>query len=275
MTFAINEVTRTSIAVPSAEFLTGLFCTPARRALGPGALIGRVREPDTEEPAVGARVSFVWYDPDPPGLPANLRVKKSPRVRAAEVNADGTYRLCGLPATFEGKLQAQRKDGGETAEVTVSQSEGLLSLRSMSVAALPKIAGTDSGSKPVQRGSARVFGKVLNASGAPVANARVGLMGFSAATLTRANGDFVLDSLPSGTQAIVVRQLGYDAHPRQWRFRARFAALGNAGDRRAAARLPSDGSARGVVSALTRSRDGEAWHLRAGALASGGRLGSR
>src|SRR4029077_7254177 len=42
-----------------------------------------------------------------------------------------------------------------------------------------------------------------------VANARVGLMGISAATLTRANGDFVLDSLPSGTQAIVVRQLGY------------------------------------------------------------------
>jgi hypothetical protein len=210
ITFGINEVTRTNIAVPSAEMLTGLFCTPARRALGPGALVGRVREPDTEEPAVGARVSFVWYDPDPPGLPANLRVKKSPRVRSVEVAADGTYRLCGLPPTFEGKLQAQRKDGGATAEVTVSQGEGLLSLRSMSVAALPKIAGTDSVSKtPVQRGTARVFGKVLNASGAPVANARVGLMGVSAATLTRPNGDFVLDSLPSGTQAIVVRQLGY------------------------------------------------------------------
>ncbi|MDB4891487.1 MAG: hypothetical protein JWL61_3342 [Gemmatimonadetes bacterium] len=210
MPFAIGEVTRTAIAVPGTTMLTGLFCTPARRALGPGALVGRVREPDTDEPAAGARVSFVWYDPDPPGLPANLRVKKSPRVRVDVVSADGTYRLCGLPATFEGKLQAQRKDGGATAEVTVSQSEGLLALRSMSVAALPKIAGTDSVSKlPIQKGSARVFGKVLNASGAPVANARVGLMGISAATLTRANGDFVLDSLPSGTQAIVVRQLGY------------------------------------------------------------------
>jgi hypothetical protein len=50
---------------------------------------------------------------------------------------------------------------------------------------------------------------VINASGAPVVGARIGLMGVSAATLTRANGDFVLDSLPSGTQAIVVRQLGY------------------------------------------------------------------
>ncbi len=210
ITFVVNEVTRTTVAIPGAEFLTGLFCPAARRTLGPGALIGRVREPDTEEPAVGARVSVVWYDPDPPGLPANLRLKKTPRVREAIVSADGTYRLCGLPATFEGKLQAQRKDGGETAEVSVSQSEGVLVLRSMSVAALPKVAGTDGAAlRLAQRGSARVFGKVLNASGAPVVGARVGLMGVSAATLTRANGDFVLDSLPSGTQAIVVRQLGY------------------------------------------------------------------
>jgi len=210
MTFELNTITRALIAVPSAEYLTSLFCPAARRTLGPGALVGRVREPDTEEPAEGARVSIVWYDPDPPGLPANLKLKKMPRVREAVVTADGTYKLCGLPATFEGKLQAQRKDGGATAEVTVSQSEGVLTLRSMSVAALAKIATTDTGAKATpQKGTARVFGKVLNANGAPVVGARVGLMGVSAATLTRANGDFVLDSLPSGTQAIVVRQLGY------------------------------------------------------------------
>jgi Carboxypeptidase regulatory-like domain/TonB-dependent Receptor Plug Domain len=174
--------------------------------------VGRVREPDSDSAAVGARVSLVWYDPDPPGLPANLRItKKPPRVREATVGADGTYRLCGLPESYEGKLQAQRKDGGETAEVTVIQDGGLLALRSMSVAALPKLAARDSAGAPIQqpRGAARVFGKVVNRNGAPVAGARVGLMGTSAATITRANGDFVLDSLPAGTQAIVVRQIGY------------------------------------------------------------------
>jgi hypothetical protein len=211
MTFVLNEITRTTIAVPGAERLTSLFCPAARRALGPGALVGRVREPDTEEPAVGARVSLVYFDPDIPGLPTQLRVKKSPRVREATVAEDGTYRLCGLPSTFEGKLQAQRKDGGATAEVTVSQSEGVLALRSMSVAAMPKIAAAgDTGTQaPVQRGAARVFGRVLNANGAPVVDARVSLMGYSNATKTRANGEFVLDSLPSGTQALVVRQIGY------------------------------------------------------------------
>jgi hypothetical protein len=211
LTFAANEVTQTVIALPGGEKLSEMFCTAARRALGPGALVGRVREPDSDVAAEGARVSFVWYDPDPPGLPAGIRpTRKAPRVREALVAADGSYRLCGLPEKFEGKLQAQRKDGGATAEVTIAQDGGLLTLRSMSVAPLPVVA-TKGGSAPVpvQRGAARVFGKVTNASGAPVAGARVGLMGTSAAALTKANGEFMLDSLPAGTQAIVVRQLGY------------------------------------------------------------------
>jgi hypothetical protein len=210
MNISANMVTQTLIGVPSSEYLVSLFCPAARRALGPGALVGRVREPDSDSAAVGARVSFVWYDPDPPGLPANLRVtKKAPRVREATVAADGTYRLCGLPEKYEGKLQAQRKDGGETAEVTVTQDLGRLALRSMSVAARPKIAAGDTGAAKPPRGTARVSGTVLNRAGAPVANARVGLMGSSAATMTKANGEFVLDSLPAGTQALVVRQLGY------------------------------------------------------------------
>ena len=212
MQIVVNEVTRTVISVPSAEFLANLFCPAARRALGPGALVGRVREPDSDSAAVGARVSLVWYDPDPPGLPAQLRpTKKPPRVREATVSADGTYRLCGLPEKYDGKLQAQRKDGGATAEVPVTQEDGLLALRSMSVAALPRVAsGKDSaGAVAPRKGSARVFGRVTNKNGAPVVGARVGLMGTSAAALTKANGDFVLDSLPAGTQALIIRQIGY------------------------------------------------------------------
>jgi hypothetical protein len=213
LTIGAGELTRTMIAVPGGEYLARLFCPAARRALGPGALVGRVREPDSDSAAIGARVSLVWYDPDPPGLPSNLRVsKKPPRVREATVGADGTYRLCGLPEQYDAKLQAQRKDGGATAEVPVTQDGGLLALRSMSVAALPSVAtARDSAGAPIQqpRGTARVFGKVVNRNGAPVSGARVGLMGTSAATLSKANGDFVLDSLPAGTQAIVVRQIGY------------------------------------------------------------------
>jgi hypothetical protein len=211
MSFTAGAVTRTLIAVPDGERLAAILCPAGRRALGPGALVGRVREPDTDEPAVGARVSFVYFDPDPPGIPSNIKVKKSPRVREATVGADGTYRICGLPATFEGKLQAQRKDGGATAEVLVELTDGVLALRSMSVAAAAITVAKDTSGKTVinQKGTARVFGRVLNANNAPVVGARVGLMGSSAAAITRADGTFVLDSLPSGTQALVVRQIGY------------------------------------------------------------------
>ena len=213
MAFSANAVTRTLVTVPSGGTIVGMFCPAARRALGPGALVGRVREPDSDSAAVGARVSFVWFDPDPPGLPTALRpTRKTPRVREATVGADGIYRLCGLPERFEGKLQAQRKDGGATAEVLVTQDDGLLALRSVSVAPLALAAGAqDSTGKPraAGKGRARVTGRVVNRNGAPVANARIGLMGSSAATVTRANGEFTLDSVPAGTQALVVRQLGY------------------------------------------------------------------
>ena len=213
MTFAANEVTRVVIAVPSQEFLANRFCTPARRALGPGVLAGRVREPDSEVAAVGARVSLVWYDPDPPAIAgAPVKIKKAPRVREATVGEDGTYRLCGLPEKYEGKLQAQRKDGGTTAEVSIVQEDGLLALRSMSVAPLAVATTTDSTGKSAPRalkGSARVIGRVINKQGAPLGNARVTLNGTDASTVTRASGDFVLDSLPAGTQAITVRHLGY------------------------------------------------------------------
>jgi hypothetical protein len=216
MQFVANEVTRVVIAVPSQEFLAGRFCTPARRALGPGVLAGRVREPDSDVAAVGARVSLVWYDPDPPLVAGvAVKIKKAPRVREAIVGEDGTYRLCGLPEKYEGKLQAQRKDGGTTAEVSVAQEDGLLALRSMSVAPLTVATSTttDSTGKRttarVVKGNARVLGKVINKQGAPVEGARVTLNGTGASTITRAGGEFLLDSLPAGTQAITVRHLGY------------------------------------------------------------------
>ena len=213
MQFVANNVTRVLIAVPSPDFLVSRFCTPARRALGPGVLVGRVREPDSPTAAVGARVSFVWYDPDPApvaGMP--IKIKKEPRVREATVGEDGTYRLCGLPEKYEGKLQAQRKDGGTTAEVTVTQDGGLLTLRSMSVAPLTVAASGDSSKGAparVQKGTARAFGRVVNKAGAPVEGARVSMVGGGSSTTTRAGGDFSLDSLPAGTQAISVRHLGY------------------------------------------------------------------
>src|SRR5205823_441985 len=110
MTFAAGDDKELYLAVPGNETLVSLLCTSARRALGPAALVGFVRDPDTETAAQGAKVSLLWYESDPLGF------KKTPRVREQQIGADGRYRICGLPETMNGKLQVFR-GGVQTGEV--------------------------------------------------------------------------------------------------------------------------------------------------------------
>ena len=207
--FAAGDVKVLQMAVPSAETLVSVFCPAARRALGPAALVGFVRDADTDAAAEGAKVSLLWYESDPLGF------KKSPRVREAQIGKQGTYRICGLPPQMSGKLQVFR-NGVQTGEVPVElggDGSQILAMRSMSISSMARVVAQhdSTGAKKVVvvRGQSRVTGRVLNKYGQPIVGARVGLQGTGAATLTRPNGDFVLDSLPSGTQTLEVRQLGY------------------------------------------------------------------
>ena len=213
LTFLGGSEKEIDLSVPSAETLVSILCPPARRALGPAALVGFVHDADTDAPAVGAKVSLLYYESDPLGL------KKSPRVREAQIGKEGTYRICGLPPQLSGKLQVFR-NGVQTGEVPVVLGDSgaqVLAMRSMSIAShvqtvavAPKDTGAGAAApKTVYKGKARVIGKVVNKYGQPIAHARVELQNTGQATLTKANGDFVLDSLPSGTQTLEVRQLGY------------------------------------------------------------------
>lgn len=214
LNFAAGEQRIIELAVPSGETLVSLMCPAARRALGPAALVGFVRDADTESPAQGAKVSLLYYESDPLGF------KKTARVREQQIGADGRYRICGLPPTMSGKLQVFR-NGVQTGEVPVELggsgggSGQLLAMRSMSISSTSQVVAAvtpnDTGAKPptMVRGRARVSGKVLNKYGQPIVGARVELQNTGAATKTRANGEFTLDSLPSGTQTLEVRQLGF------------------------------------------------------------------
>jgi hypothetical protein len=212
LNIAAGETRVIELAVPSGETLVSLMCPAARRALGPAALVGFVRDADTEAAAQGAKVSLLYYESDPLGL------KKTPRVREQQIGPDGRYRICGLPATMSGKLQVFR-NGIQTGEVPVDlggsgNTDQLLAMRSMSISSSVQVvaaAPNDTGPKKpaLMRGKARVSGRVLNKYGQPIAGARVELQNTGSATKTRANGEFTLDSLPSGTQTLEVRQLGF------------------------------------------------------------------
>lgn len=210
-TYAAGATLAAEMATPAPESLIQLLCPPAWRARGPGALMGKVREADTRVPAVGAKVSLVWYE-----LDVTAGVRRAPRVREVTVGPDGTYRFCGLPAQLEGKVQVLR--GPLTSgDIPINFGQDPLFLRSMSIAGPSAVVSTpanasDSTRAPsarTVRGTARLNGKVLNNAGRPLAGARVQLDGTTRVASTRATGDFVLDSLPPGTQTISVRLLGY------------------------------------------------------------------
>ena len=211
------------MAVPSAERVIALSCAPAWRARGPSALVGKVLDADNDSPLVGAKVTLVWQEI------SLTTLRKESRVREATVGQDGSYKICGLPAGVSGNVQASF-NGQKTAEVGVVIEEthplGFQSLR-IGTTVVADAPAADSGARPGAaaaaaaggrtqeqapprlRGPARLTGRVLNAAGAPVPNARVDIQGTGAAALSRQDGTFGFTDLPSGTQAVVVRQLGF------------------------------------------------------------------
>jgi hypothetical protein len=214
LNFAAGDAKVAELAIPASEALVMRLCSSAWRARGPAALMGRIREADTGKPAVGAKVSLLWFE-----IESQMPLRRSPRVREAIVTADGTYRICGLPTELDGKAQVIR--GNLTSgDVPISFGLDILALRSMSIApvgaviveAAPK---TDSTGTPVPAaptrivGSARLSGRVTNKAGQPIGGARVQVDGTARSVDTRANGEFFLDSLPPGTQTVIVRKLGF------------------------------------------------------------------
>lgn len=200
--FAAGSTVGIELVIPGQETFVEYVCSPAWRNRGPAVLMGRVREADTGVPAAGAKVSLVWYE-----VEVTSAVRRAPRVRETQVGPDGSYKICGLPANLEGKVQVIR--GPLTSgEIEISFGTDIVYLRSMGLASQVTVVRGDS-AKHVVLGTARVTGRVLNNAGAPLAGARVQLDGTTRAATTRANGEFALDSLPAGTQAISVRLLGY------------------------------------------------------------------
>ena len=204
--FAAGQQHQLDLAVPGGDHLASLLCTPAQRTRGPAIMLGFVRDPDTNGPAIGSKVQLVYQS-------ADILGRKSPVMRESPVDSTGLYKICGLPPDMSGKVQVFR-NGVSSGEVPVDVANGL-ALRAFSIVAKHEAVAevkNDSGKVTrIVKGSARVTGKVMDKNGRALEGARVMLQGGGNGTtvITRANGEFVLDSLPSGTQALVVRKLGY------------------------------------------------------------------
>jgi hypothetical protein len=204
--FAGGKAHDLDLAIPPGEKIAMAICTAAQRNLGPAAMVGFVKDADVSAPVVGAKVELVFTQTDIIG-------RKRPIVRSSPTDSLGFYRICGLPADMTGKVQVFR-NGVSSGEVAAEVTNGSLALRAFSIGSqkqIAEVAGDSGKVKRIARGSSRVTGVVTDKLGKPLVGARVMLQGGGATAISRSNGEFTLDSLPSGTQALEVRKLGYAA----------------------------------------------------------------
>jgi hypothetical protein len=213
-----GETIEVDLATPSPARIVSLRCAPGLlQRFGPAALMGQVTDPDSLKAAVGAKVQLVYQE-------TLLGFKGQPVIRDAIVDSAGNYKICGLPAPVSGKLQVFR-NGSSTGQVDVDV-EGPLGLRSLTIAAVQVATVTDTAGKTrrLMSGSSRLTGRVLNKAGGPIQSARISIEGAAPVAISNERGEFTLDSLPSGTQTVEVRKIGYAAAEKPVELSARVGA---------------------------------------------------
>jgi hypothetical protein len=183
-----------NLAVPSVPTLVRRYCGNEQASTAPGALAGRVLDPDDDEPIPAAKVSLAWTEIF---ISKTTGVVRTPHELHAETNSSGFFKVCGLPSDLDGTLQVIHGDN-TTPEIPIAMNGALLAFQSVAIPA---------------RGSPRkdgiVTGRVLSPLGKPVASARVEIPMSGVSVTTRDDGSFRLIGVLTGTQMLVARSLSY------------------------------------------------------------------
>jgi hypothetical protein len=207
------------LATPSQAAVLNLYCPKERLRTGPVGVVGRVLDADTDAPDSGARVSLDWTQLD---VGTAIGVKHIPVVRTASVDDHGVFTICGVPGNVKALLRASL--GKEiTAAVPVNTQDQQLIVTMLHVAhpdtatpvvatkAAPGAASTKAVPVAVglKTGHATISGRVTDQMGKPLQGVNLTVEGAAPSTNTNADGTYSLRGLPAGTQALVVRHVGY------------------------------------------------------------------
>ncbi|HEV7991775.1 MAG TPA: carboxypeptidase-like regulatory domain-containing protein [Gemmatimonadaceae bacterium] len=219
-----GETAHLDLALPFGTSLRDVVCTGLTLGLEKAVVAGRATDADTDKPLVGADVVAAWTE-----VAIDKKTLKSSaqkRVTMVKSGPEGEYRMCGVPTGRFLSLQLQHSGRASSAvRVSVSPEEGVVVRDlSMSPSSSPSIAALDSLDLAAAAdttvatraelqlvGTASLTGSVRGAEGLPVAGVRVRVRDARASDLTDTGGRFVINNLPSGTQILLVQQLGYAA----------------------------------------------------------------
>jgi hypothetical protein len=204
------------VAVPNAGRLTRLICgDPQMRGDTSGYLTGVVRSAAADRAPVAGSVRVEWLE-----LTVTPRgFARTRETRTAEAGADGRYLVCDVPVNSLVHVSAAR--GNDTTGVVDLQMpiDGIqqrdLYVGASRTVRVPVDGAVDSippglDSMDVRRGDGMLRGRLVSATGAPLAGARVLLRDAGIAVRSDASGLFTMANLPSGTWNLDVRAVGHE-----------------------------------------------------------------
>ena len=203
------------LALPSSATLRASLCPGVTLPPGTGALFGQVRDADSDRPRADAVVAVRWGDFTVDR--ARLQVSRAERTEGLRTNAEGQYRLCGLPTDSWLQVQVQHAGGGgSVVRVSIADSVGVAALNlSFSAAGARRLApgdsvtGDDAAPLPPLSGTASVSGKVLGDNGQPLAGVQLRVLETAGSMRTDSTGHYTLSGLPAGTQLLEAKRIGY------------------------------------------------------------------
>lgn len=181
------------IGVPSSAVVRALHCGSPSAAVRDGMLAGFVRDASGDHVVAGAVVTVAWraLALDSGNFHSVVR-----RARAT-ANANGTYRLCGLPVDAPFDFHVTAPGARAIAAQILVPSAGV---------ARQDVRLADSA---LVRGGASLRGCVVRVDGKPVTSGRA-VIGPLARDVPVNEGTFLLTDLPLGSWIVEVRAIGFE-----------------------------------------------------------------
>lgn len=218
VTLRNEDIVRAAITTPSLRTLWNYRCRNSAPTGSDSAIVwGTIRDAADDSLLTGAAAQFSWYNLRPGGIALGMLIDEK-RVEATSDNS-GTYFACGLPHDIVVSSEAIGKDaaGKGTASGHLEYAIGprrvfradlTVSADMVIPDSLVLTTHEDSVRADRARGTASVYGRVVDDKGKPLSNAIVVIANVDTSVRTNSNGEFRMSGLPSGTHTLLARRVG-------------------------------------------------------------------
>ena len=219
---AAGKASRFDFTLPSGVRLRDAVCQGLRLSEGKVVVAGRAMNADTDKPLPGADVVAAWVHNhiDKATLKivtqmrgASVKAGRPASIGCAACRAVPCCRSSsstrGAPGTIV-RVAVTDDEGAVVRDLSLSPTSSPSTTALDSVARVLSVDGRDSAREELKLvGTAILTGEVRSLTGEPVVDAEVRVRDARSTTVTDSAGRFTLGALPSGTQLLVVRHLGY------------------------------------------------------------------